>query len=261
MLFKIFFSSLFFSAAIASAEPIQIKLKLIEIKGAQLARESLPDEKLKIVDRDLNRKQLDVFRLIVQNFNTTHDTIIDEIFQPLHLKKKFDVQVVATSGVPSPYDAWTASHNGIHTIFFNLDEWPEGQLQKSGSAVLNHEVTHILLKPLLRRPKASNFIEQLDYIVINEGVAHFVGYPKDRNSLLSNRKSECEKAELELKSAKQKLEDSRIDRSVKAELLKRSNTGPFWEKYGAMSGMCRAAKIYSTQGVAALTNSIKSGRL
>ena len=91
--------------------------------------------------------------------------------------------------------------------------------------VIKHEVTHILLEPLLERPEAEDYVGRLNWIVMNEGIAHFIGYPGDRRE------------------------------------IHEKHAGPIWEKYGAMSGMLRAAAVYRQQGSRRLIHAIRAQSL
>ena len=57
------------------------------------------------------------------------------------------------------------------------------------------------------------------------------------------------------------LEDSKTTKQEIEALLKKANTGSFWMKYGAIAGMCRAARTFEKLGPAGLTDAIKESRL
>jgi hypothetical protein len=43
--------------------------------------------------------------------------------------------------------------------------------------------------------------------------------------------------------------------------MRRANTGSFWDKYGAISGMFRAAKLYEIKGANGLVEAILTSKL
>ena len=236
-------------------------LKIISIRGSSLQSEALPSKEIVIMADGVDSKKLEQFEQLIDIFNTEGDKLITEIFYPLHQNRQFQVQVVATSGIPAPYDAWTAIHQGRPSIFFNLDLWTIDQLCKSGIGVIKHEVAHILMEPLLRPPIQQNYIERLDYIVINEGIAHFIGSSKDSETLLNEKFEQWEESEKTLADALKELKDLGTPSETKELLLKQADTGPFWKKYGAISGMFRAAHVYSKLGSKGLTEAIRSHSL
>ncbi|MBI4677138.1 MAG: hypothetical protein HY748_06105 [Elusimicrobia bacterium] len=237
-----------------------IELRVIEVAAERLTDESLPIAGIRMGPRQIDPRKFAALGRLVERFNSDEDPVITEVFGPLHGGRKFSVQIVATSGIPAPYDAWTATYRGCLTMFFNLSEWTEADLDRSGFGVLKHEVTHVLLEPLLRKSKTPDDVELLDSIVMDEGIAHFIGCP-DRSSLLKEKAARWETAEQELEKAYAGLNDGRLPRERKAALLRRANTGSFWDKYGSISGMFRAAKLYKIKGADGLIEAIRTSKL
>ena len=63
------------------------------------------------------------------------------------------------------------------------------------------------------------------------------------------------------KEALQKLKDTNLSENEVETLLMKANTGPFWKKYAAISGMFRAASLYENKGASGIRNAIKSSLL
>jgi hypothetical protein len=97
-------------------------------------------------------------------------------------------------------------------------------------------------------------------IILDKGLAHFIGFPRDR-STLPNLREKWESAEKTLAESLVKLDSDDISDNEKENIILKSNTGPFWNKYGAISGMFRIARIYSLQGSEGLTLIIENGQL
>lgn len=238
-----------------------VEFRFDQVKGVDLSIDSLPAPGLMVNDETTDQSKIEIFRSLVEQVQRQGDSLLNDVFVPLHRDRRHSVQVVATSGVPQPYDAWTKTYKGSFAIFFNLSEWTETELKESGLAVVKHEVTHVLLEPLLARPDERIYSSALDYIILNEGIAHLVGYSHDRASLLSDKADKWWKAEEALANARQKLESPSVPAEEKESLFMRSNAGPFWEKYAAISGMFRAASVYQRHGAQGLIDAIRAGRL
>lgn len=201
------------------------------------------------------------FIKLIQTFNEHGDATINEIFSPLLGDRQFRIPVVITYGVPAPYDAWTAMYQGENAFFFNLSDWDADSINHFGLAVVKHEITHVLLAELLQKPDANNPIDVLNEMVINEGIAHFVGYPHERQILLTEKTKELQKAEQILQTAKVKLGSSKTSKIDVEDLLQRGNTGQYWEKYASIAGMYRAACLYSKYGAKGIVDAIREGAL
>ncbi|OFZ56006.1 MAG: hypothetical protein A2428_08640 [Bdellovibrionales bacterium RIFOXYC1_FULL_54_43] len=185
---------------------------------------------------------------MIAGIDLDRDPVLEAVFAPLLKNKPLKINVVALAGIPSPYDAWCSLLDGTHTIFVNLSLWDVSRIQSKGRPVILHEITHFLLRQL-NRPEPKTPEQQLQDIVFDEGIAHYVGYPGNRLSLGHDRISERQKAEQELSRALRALSTrSKLSQAEKAALLRRANTGPYWEKYGAIAGMFLVSDIYNKDG-------------
>lgn len=244
-------------------EKMNIKCNLITVENpSTLDKESLPNTNLNIkpiIGKPI--PNLNFFSNLISEFNKNGDCLINEIFYPLLNEKKFKIQVIATHGIEEPYDAWSTKYKGKVSFFFNLSLWPINDLKRAGMPVIKHEITHVLLSDLLKRPDKKNSLETIEHILINEGIAHYIGYTRDRSRMLIDYADKWETAESKLSDALKKLSDKNLSDKEKEKLIYQSNTGSYWDKYAAIAGMFRAAKIHETQGAKGLIDCIRKGNL
>ncbi|MBF0301044.1 MAG: hypothetical protein HQK51_20215, partial [Oligoflexia bacterium] len=111
------------------------------------------------------------------------------------------------------------------------------------------------------RPDITNPIEVLKYLVINEGIAHFIGYTLDRTVMFTDHGDKWPTSEQNLKEVISKLSNPNIEMKEIEELLFKANTGKYWDKYASIAGMFRATKIYSQSGANGIINCIKNNEL
>lgn len=207
---------------------------------------------------ELDPIKIEALNKVVENFNSSGDELLINVFSNLYEEQEFSFNLIYTSGIAAPYDAWTVSIDNQPILFFNLSEWTVEELFSQGQAVIIHEVTHALLAPFLKNFEIKNHLDQLDRTIFDEGLAHFLGFPGDRFSLLERYQEKWTHSEIALQNAIESLRSIDVSKDEKDELLKKSNTGPYWDKYGAICGMFRFAKVYSTLGANGLTKAIKS---
>jgi hypothetical protein len=198
---------------------------------------------------------------ILGQFSAEGDGLLAEIFGDFFIGRRFIINCVATQGISEPYDAWCAEYNGRRSFFFNLSLWTAEDLKRSGLAVIKHEITHILLCELLPETDISNPLKKLERIIIDEGLAHFIGFPKNRETLLVKHTDKWIAAEKELAAVQAQLSNMGLPPHETEQLIQRADTESYWKKYAAISGMFRAAKTYQTSGAAGLRNCIKTGAL
>lgn len=240
----------------------KVHLNLSYRQASLLKKDQLPIEPITIFSETVDDKKVEVLQEVVNSFNSRGDTILYEIFSQFCDDRIFEFDLIYTTGVQAPYDAWTAlSDHGKPIMYFNLSEWTTEQLAKDGLAVVIHEVTHALLEPLLINYESTDHLMMLERIIIDEGMAHFLGFPGNRLSLVEKYHDKWIQSESELEAAIKNLDSRILSEAEINKLLLKSNTGPFWEKYAAISGMFRAAKIHSTKGTDGIIKAIKEGRL
>lgn len=242
-----------------SAKPF-VTLEVNPRAASSLLSASLPANNLEIVDEPIDSGKFARLASMIKDFNSHGDAILTEIFSQFYGTRVFFVPVIVTQGVPPPYDAWTAQYENQTTIFFSLNNWDLPRIERVAMPIIKHEVTHVLLKPLLKLANANDYEAQLMQIVLNEGIAHFIGYARDRGVLLREKEAECVRAEKELQKAMLLFRAPDTGDNEKRAALEKSNTGAYWEKYGAIAGLCRAARVFEKAGAAGLINAIKESR-
>jgi hypothetical protein len=239
----------------------KVHLNLSYQSATSLSADQLPLGALDISNSEVNPQKVDALREVVDQFNAVGDDLLTNVFSTFYDEHKFCFNVIYTSGVSAPYDAWTVSIDDSPVVFFNLSEWTVEELFKQGLAVVIHEVTHALLEPFLKGLESGSPLKSLEKIVFDEGMAHFLGFPGDRFTLLERYYEKWLQSEADLKNAQEILGSIQVTDAEKEDLLLRSNTGSFWNKFGAISGMFRFAKIYSLSGSAGLADAIKDAQL
>jgi hypothetical protein len=136
-----------------------------------------------------------------------------------------------------------------------------GEQARSAYNVVRHELFHVFYARYqasdirwqrLKYPLTAE--SKLMVLIQNEGIAHFLA---DRDVLLQKGfpKEHGEKALRDLESAVIAIREKRATE----DLLTKADTGPFWDKYGAISGMLFAYGAEKTFGRQALKNSIQQG--
>lgn len=246
-----------------SNSTLSLKCKAEYLSSIELAKlDGLPLRDLAGTSVVPSGQQAEALNKIIHEFNSESSSILHEVFSPMLAGRKFNIRVIGTQGVPDPYDAWTAQlKDGSTVIVFNLDLWTEKDFEHHGLPLIRHEITHVLIHELVPTPKADDFVAQLHYITLNEGIAHYIGYSRDRTSLLVEREAEWKNAESQLENAYVILRDDKILKASKEELLRRANTGKFWFKYGAIAGLFRVARIYANKGSEGVRDVIRQGKL
>lgn len=242
---------------------MQIVCRLIPVYNPfELPDSVLPVHDLEILaDVPQETPHLRFFQDLLEGFNNNGDSLISDVFDLELSDRYFEIAVIATRGIPEPYEAWCAEYAGHNTVFFNLSLWTEDDLASNGLAVLKHEIAHVLLNECLPQVEPLNPTAVLDHILVDEGVAHFVGYTGSRMALISEHRDKWASAERTLEMAMKHLSSGDVNKEEKDRLLLSADTGNYWDKYAAISGMFRAASIYQYQGAAALMHWIKRGRL
>lgn len=242
---------------------MNIQCRLIIIGNpADLPSDVLPSPDIKFGNCAGEIPNLDILKALIDGFNKNGDRLLDGIFSPFLRERALKIPVVVTRGICEPYDAWCTNYSGQRTVFFNLSLWTADDLKKSGLAVIIHEISHVLLaEAALKMPDTQNPLEILERLVFDEGIAHFIGFPGDREKLLTDYKEKWPRAEAGLKEAIAKLSNLQISKKEKEEILTCANTGSFWDKYASIAGLFRAANIYRTKGAPGLVDCIKGGQL
>lgn len=148
-----------------------------------------------------------------------------------------DVNVIFAVGCPAPYDAMVREYRGKEYMIFDLIRFLD--YQERGKPVssfirqiLTHEVSHICIHadhPVINAPYA----ERLGYITFDEGFAHLLAFPNEIETydFAPMIESHYQNSRDKLKAA---LSETNLQKQQA--YLEASNSGPYWEKFAAISG-------------------------
>jgi hypothetical protein len=223
----------------------------------RLPEADLPAQGLVLTRPDAAELPFAAFARLLEEITLAGDPLLWDLFGGFFAGRTFEVPITATCGVPAPYDAWCSSGG---RLYFNLSQWSGEALEKFGRAVILHETAHFLIRQLHPVRTEAGWREKLDYLVFDEGVAHYVGFPLGRENLLTKYAEKWPRAEARLAEAYRLLDDPHTREAEKSALLEEADTGTYWEKFGSISGMFRAARL-DAEDRPALIGCIREGRL
>lgn len=111
--------------------------------------------------------------------------------------------------------------------------------------LITHEIAHIYIDKTYSSPSAKDSIyENLRYITFNEGVAHFLSFDKDVLSINWYSKEMLERKEKAYLTLLDEMKNNSQD--SKDEVLTRANSGRYWDKFGAISGLFAIVDYYNS---------------
>lgn len=185
----------------------------------------------------------------------------DELFMEIFSEvKDFEVNLTLTSGIPYPYDAWCYSGDEVNMIFFNLSLWDAEKINKHAESILIHEITHFLLKKFYENPyDLENKNDILDYVAYDEGLAHFLGFPGNREDILSIYLDKREKAKKEFLYYKNYIRNNELSKEELIIIYNKATSGNYWEKFASIYGMFIYAEVFEKHGAKGIKDVIKNG--
>jgi hypothetical protein len=180
-------------------------------------------------------------------------------FEPLnkYLWQQFygDMQVPDTVcvylivGSPNPYDAMVREDaEGNDCVIFDLvriSSYSEdvSKISDIVSNFVTHEISHIFTNNIYPYPTLEDSLfDNLKHIVFDEGIAHFLSFKDDILSIdwySDEMNIRRKKSNETLLNALEK--DSNVDKN---QILESSNSGLFWEKFAAISGLFAIIDYY-----------------
>ena len=168
---------------------------------------------------------------------------------------------------------YSIASNGTPSILFNLSLYAnrykndiEKQFVKI-SNVMSHELFHFMFSDY--KSQSENYapianddaLSRLFDIIQNEGIGHYIDRKEDLKTSFETYQKHQETNFNKLSEVIKQLSTESISEDDKRTLVRRSNTGKYWSKYGAITGMFMAYHIEQQLGKEALTNTIKNGAL
>jgi hypothetical protein len=139
------------------------------------------------------------------------------------------------------------------------------QQAASALGVLEHEMFHVLLHTYAQReatwqrwPEQPSAVQQLQWTVLDEGIAHFVdaraeliadGFPGERAETALQRLAEAATA----------LERPDLEDAEREDLLRSAHQGRYWDKFASIAGMLMAYGVYREVGMEGIHRAVRCG--
>lgn len=197
-------------------------------------------------------KLRDIYRILVkklQNFEPLNKYLWQQFFGNMMVSDIMLIYLVV--GSPKPYDAMVRRDaEGNECIIIDLIRISSysddiGKLSGIVSNFVTHEMAHIYIHKAYPYPTIEDTIfDNLKYIVFDEGIAHFLAFKEDvlsidwySDEMRKRRKKSYETLASIIK--KDSIED-------KEQILEKANSGLFWEKFGAISGLFAIVDYYNS---------------
>lgn len=205
--------------------------------------------------KDFDEHKLrDVYKLLVdklKNFEPLNKCLWQQFFGDMQLPDTICVYLIV--GSPDPYDAMVRedpeSNNCIILDLIRVSSYSEDicKLSEIVSSFVTHEISHILTNNIYHYQAAEDSLfDNLKHIVFDEGIAHFLSFKENilsidwySDEMNIRRKNSYRTLYNALKN------DSDVNKN---QLLEKSNSGLFWEKFGAISGLFGIIDYYYLKG-------------
>ena len=149
-----------------------------------------------------------------------------------------EMHVLLVVGCPNPYDAMVREHDGHLYMIFDLIRLCDyadlgADIPAIIKQLITHESSHLCLHKKYPYPTSNTYIEQLKYIIFDEGFAHVLAFQDDIShfdfgSLIQTH------YQTSLNQLKDALIENKEDKQK--QFLLKSNSGPYWDKFAAISG-------------------------
>lgn len=198
--------------------------------------------------KDVDEHKLnEVYNIIIEklkNFVPLNENLWHEFFGNMKIPDKLYVYLVV--GSPKPYDTMVRDDkDGNSCIIIDLVRISSysDDISKISDIVSNfvtHEISHLLINNVYP------YEDSLEYIVFDEGIAHLLSFKKDVLSIdwysdeMNVRRKSAYK---NLINALDKISDDNKDK-----ILEDSNSGLYWNKFGAISGLFALIDYYNYNG-------------
>ncbi len=174
---------------------------------------------------------------ILLNFTPLNEKIYKDLY-PDWEKILKNINVLLVVGCPEPYDAMVREQNGKQYIILDLIRFSGYKalgydINLLIRQLITHETSHVCLHEKYRAPSSEDYVENLKYIVFDEGFAHLLSINGDVMEYDFSKM-----IEEHYNDSYAKLIDAfeETDIQKQNDLLIASNSGPYWEKFGAISG-------------------------
>ena len=196
-----------------------------------------PDKSKKIIVSKIYHQVIQV----LNDFTPFNASIFKKLF-PNYTELLEDLNILLIVGCPNPYDAMFRKYEGTEYIVFDLIRFSQYveqgyPLEDLITQFITHEFTHQCIHQAYPYSIDMTYQEKLSYIIFNEGIAHLLAF----KSSIDPIDWKSEPYNLHYENAKMKLTKAlqETDRDHQLNLLNQADSGPYWDKFGAIVG-----KIY-----------------
>lgn len=190
----------------------------------------------------------------LMNFTPYNVSIFNELF-PNWKDLMNNINIIFAVGCPSPYDAMVRNHEETEYIIFDLIRFISYEekgydVSEIISDMITHEFVHICLH--FKYPAIEdNYESKLSYIAFDEGFAHLLSF--SNNISLYDFSEQIKSHYLDsINMLKLSIEEN--NKLKQKEYLEKSNSGPYWSKFAAISGM-----LYLTSNIKDLYSIYENG--
>lgn len=202
------------------------------VYGAILSSERLFEQPKQ--NKDQIRSMAELIHQIAADFEPYNQAMVYRLF-PDFQSQLDEVCLVLAVGLPAPYDALVRSYHDKEYIIFDLAQFlnygmTTGQVHEFTKSMLTHEGIHLALHHQYPVPEINMaFKQRMDYLCFDEGFAHLLSTWKKIECLdFADFNSQYLKAK---KRYQEVVTNPCLDPQ-----LEEANSGPFWEKFGAIYG-------------------------
>ena len=167
-----------------------------------------------------------------------------------------DVNIILVVGCPNPYDAMVREYKKKEYIIFDLIRFNDYKelgydIDFVIKQLITHELSHLCLHEKYPPFDYISFKEKLKYIVFDEGFAHILAFKEDLENYDFTEIIK-EHYENSLSKLRKSLKEKDINKQKK--LLIESNSGKYWNKFGAVAG-----KLFIAENIKNINELYKSG--
>lgn len=198
--------------------------------------------------RDMLKAVYDILLDELKEFRPINPILWEQFFGISSIPANIIVYIII--GSPSPYDAMVrVDELGNPSVILDIARIYYAANNKDMVAdickrFITHEVSHIIVQDKYVLPTiADPLYDNLKYVVFDEGIAHFLSYAQDVLSVdwysdyMMERRS---KAYAALLNAIRENNENK-----KLEILNKANSGQYWNKFGAISGLFAIIDYYN----------------
>lgn len=160
-----------------------------------------------------------------------------------------DINIYLVVGCPDPYDAMMRDDkNGNLSMIFDiarLSKYTEepSKILDIMLKMITHELAHVCIHNDYKINIASlSMSEKIKYIMFDEGFAHLLSYKEEVLSIDWNDENLIDKKKKAYSALDYKMKN--FTKENGEDILERSNTGPYWDKFGAISGFFTIIDYY-----------------